>query len=336
MKKIFKYIKKHWVIALAIIFVLGFGIYKQFSPSKNEGVVTYKVKKQNLKESLTFSGEIDAEEKVTLRFQTSGRLSWVGVKEGDFVKKFETIASLDQREVKRKLEKMLQDYLSERADYDQDVSDYKVITNDTVKRILEKSQYGLNKAVLDVEIQNLSIEFSNLFTPIQGVVTKVSSPYAGVNVTPVQAEFEVINPTSIYFSAIIDQTELTGLEEGKVGTITLDPYPDENIKTKITSISFTPIEGESGTVYEAKLVLDSDNSKYKYRIGMTGDAEFVLREIEDIIAVPSEFIKREGSKKYVEVDENGKRKKTYVTTGEVIDDFTQIKSGLKAGDVIYD
>ncbi len=103
MKKIFKYIKKHWVIAIAVVFLLGFGIYRQIVPSKADGDTTYKVKRQNLKESLTFSGEIDAEEKVTLRFQTSGRLSWVGVKEGDFVKKFQTIASLDQREVKKKL-----------------------------------------------------------------------------------------------------------------------------------------------------------------------------------------------------------------------------------------
>ena len=336
MKKIFKYIKKHWIISLAVVFFIGFVIYKQLTPAKTEGEASYKIKKQNLKESLTFSGEINANEKVTLRFQTSGRLSWVGVKEGDFVKKYQTIASLDQREVKKKLEKTLQDYLIEREDFDQDLSDYKVITNDTIKRILEKSQYGLNKSVLDVEIQNLSIEFSNLFTPIQGVVTKVGSPYAGVNVTPLQAEIEVVNPSSIYFSAIIDQTELPGLEEDKDGFITLDPYPDEKIKTKITSISFTPIEGESGTVYEAKLLLDVDNSKYKFRIGMTGDAEFVLREIENIIAVPSEFIRRDGSRKYVEIGEKNKRKKTFVTTGEVIDDFTQIKSGLKEDDVIYD
>ena len=336
MKKIFKYIKKHWLIVIILVFLLGFGLYKQVAQSTKEGEASYKVKKQNLKETLTFAGEIDAEEKVTLRFQTSGRLNWIGVKEGDFVKKFQTIAVLDQRDVKKRLEKTLQDYLTERADFDQDIDDYKVITNDEVKRILEKSQYGLNKSVLDVELQNLAVEFSNLFTPIEGVVTKISSPYAGVNITPAQAEFEVVNPNSIYFSAVIDQTELVGLEEGKGGILTLDPYPDENVDVKIESISFAPIEGESGTVYEAKLFFDVDNSSYKYRLGMTGDVEFVLREIKNIIAVPSEFVISEGNKRYVTVDENGKKVKSYVTTGEIIDDFTQIKSGLEEGDVIYD
>ena len=336
MKKIFKYIKKHWFLTIILLFLVGFGLYRQVSPTTNDGEASYKVKKQNLKETLTFAGNINADEKVTLRFQTSGRLNWVGVKEGEYVKKFQTLATLDQRDVKRKLEKTLQDYLIERTDFDQDLDDYKVITNDEVKRILEKSQYGLNKAVLDVELQNLAIEFSKLFTPIEGVVTKVSSPFAGVNMTPAQAEFEVVNPNSIYFSAVIDQTELIGLEEGSKGILTLDPYPDEDINVKIKSISFAPITGESGTVYEAKLFFDVDNSTYKYRLGMTGDVEFVIREVKNIVAVPSEFIHPEDLKQYVLVEDNGTRKKSYVTTGEVIDDFTQIKSGLKEGDVIYD
>ncbi|MEX1052742.1 MAG: efflux RND transporter periplasmic adaptor subunit [Patescibacteria group bacterium] len=336
MKKIFKHIKKHWLILIILLFLVGFGLYRQVSSGKGEGEATYKVKKQNLKETLTFAGNINADEKVTLRFQTSGRLNWVGVKEGQYVKKFQTVATLDQREVKKKLDKELRDYIKERADFDQTQDDYEYSSGNTARRIRDIAQADLDLSVLDVEIQKLSVEFSNLFTPIAGVVTKVSSPFAGVNITPAQAEFEVVNPNSIYFSAVIDQTELVGLEEGSEGILTLDPYPDENINVKIKSISFAPITGESGTVYEAKLFFDVDNLTYKYRLGMTGDVEFVIREVKNIIAVPSEFIHPEDSRQYVLIEDNGAKKKTYVTTGEVIEDFTQIKSGIKEGDVIYD
>jgi RND family efflux transporter MFP subunit len=336
MKKFIKYIKKHWIIVLILVFLMGFGLYRQVSPAGSKGETTYKVKNQNLKETLIFAGNIDAEEKVTLRFQTSGRLNWIGVQEGDFVKKFQTVATLDQREVKKKLDKELRDYIKERADFDQIQEDYEFSSGNTVRRIRDIAQADLDLTVLDVELQNLAVEFSNLFTPIEGVVTKIASKYAGVNVTPAQAEFEVVNPNSIYFSAVIDQTELVGLEEGKTGVLTLDTYPDEDVQVVIQSISFAPIVGESGAVYEAKLFFDVDNSTYKYRLGMTGDVEFVLRELKNIIAVPSEFIKSEGGKRYVMVDESGKKIKSFVTTGEVIDDFTQIKSGLNVGDVIYD
>jgi len=336
MKKIFGFIKKHWKIAIIVVALLGFGIYRQVSSAKEKSDTSYTVKKQNLKETLAFAGDIDAEEKVTLRFQTSGRLNWVGVKEGDYVKKYQVIATLDQREIKKTLEKKLLTYSSERADFDQNKDDYETITSDTVKRILEKAQYDLNSSILDVEIQNLAVEYSRLFTPITGIVTSIGSPYAGVNITPAQAEFEVINPDTIFFSALVDQAEVVSLEEGKQGVISLDSFPDEKIKTKITSISFIPEAGESGSVYRTKLEFDVDNSTYKYRAGMTGDVEFVLQEKKNVLAVPSEFVKKDGSKSYVDIKINNKIEKSYVTVGETIDDMTEIKSGLKAGDVIYD
>jgi RND family efflux transporter MFP subunit len=336
LKKILSIVKKRWIIFLALFFVLGFGIYRQVKPKVNAGEITYTVKQQDLKEVLSFSGDIDAEEKVTLRFQTSGKLSWVGVKEGDYVKKFQTIATLDQREVKKKLEKELNEYLEERADFDQDFDDYEVVTSDTVKRILEKAQWGLNKAVLDVEIQNLSVEYSNLFTPIEGIVTNVLSPYAGVNVTPAQAEFEIVNPNTVYFLALVDQAEVISLSEEKKGYITFDSYPNEKLKTKVESISFIPRAGETGTVYEAKMSIATDNTNYKYRAGMTGDVEFIIKEKNNVLAVPSDFIKKEQGKKYVNVKDKNKRYKTFITAGVTIDDFTEIKSGLKEGDVVYD
>jgi len=335
-KKTFSIIKKRWIISLAILFVLAFGIYQQFKPKTKANEITYAVKKQDLKETLSFSGDIDAEEKAILRFQTSGRLAWVGVKEGDYVKKFQIIAQLDQREVKKKLQKELNDYLSERADFDQDKDDYEVVTNDTVKRILEKAQYSLDSSVLDVEIQNLAIEFSNLFTPIEGIVTSVLSPYSGVNITPTQAEFEIVNPNSVYFLALVDQAEVVSLNDGKKGFITFDSYPNEKLKTTIQSISFIPRVGETGTVYEAKMSIDKDNSNYKYRAGMTGDVEFVTKEKKNVLAIQSDFINKEQGKKYVNIKDGNRRYKGYVTTGVTIDDFIEIKSGLKEGNIVYD
>ena len=93
MKSIFQSILQHkyFFILVSVILIIGTFFFKNYrkSQAKREKKTTYKVKKQNLKETLTLSGEIDAEEKVTLRFQTSGRLAWVGVKEGDYVKKYQ-------------------------------------------------------------------------------------------------------------------------------------------------------------------------------------------------------------------------------------------------------
>ena len=165
---------------------------------------TYTVKRQDLTETLSLSGEIDAKEKADIKFQTSGLLAWVGVKTGDTVKKYQAIATLDKRDLQNTFNKYMNDYLKERWDFEQDQKDNKdwqtrTMTDaarDTVKRTLEKSQFDLNKAVLDVEAKNLALKFATITAPFEGIITKVDVPMPGANITPAGAVFSLVNPKS--------------------------------------------------------------------------------------------------------------------------------------------
>ena len=117
--------------------------------------------------------------------------------------------------------------------------------------------------------------------------------------------------------------------------MTLDAYPDREMNGTITSISFTPKANETGTVYEVKLSLSMD-PQTKYRLGMTGDASFVLNTIPNTIAIPSEYIEETGDKSYVYKKVNGSKQKVEVKIGEEYDGMTQIMDGLFAGDVVYE
>jgi membrane fusion protein, multidrug efflux system len=338
----FKFILIFLVIITAV-FVLY--IYQnQTKISQKEKLSAYIAKLLDLKQSLTLSGKIQADEKASLKFQTSGRLSWVGVKEGDIVKKWQALASLDQRDVKKALEKKLNAYLSERWDFEQNQDDYeihgtpinKITLTDSEKRILEKSQFDLNNSVLDVEIADLSREYATLITPIAGIVTHIDTPYPGVNITPASAEFLVINPNSIYFSVSADQSEVVNLKKDMPAKIVLDSFSDNTIESTISAISFTPKTDESGTVYEVKLVLPINNLDYKYRIEMTGDATFVTSEKSKVLAVPTDYIHEENDKKFVNILKNGQKEKLYVKIGTEIDDHTEILSGLREDETVYD
>ncbi len=288
------------------------------------------------------SGKIAASENITLRFQTSGRLAWVGVKEGDFVKKYQTIATLDKRELQKTLEKYLNTYMTSRWTYEttKDSSGDQSAMSLSVKRALEKSGFDLGSAVLDVELKNLALEYAALWTPIDGLVAKADSPLAGVNVTPTQAEFQIINPNSLYFSATADQNDVINLTASQAGVITLDAFPDSPIKSQIQSISFTPKEGETGTVYEIKMNLPPSfwlaqnlPRPESLRLGMTGDAEFIIKNYPSILAIPSKFLKSEGQTKYVWL---ANKNKQTVKTGLTIDNNIEIKDGLKEGDTIFE
>ena len=335
-----EFLKKKWYF-LVIILLVFFLIFIQTQAKKTEVEEKMTVKKQNLKETLTLSGEIDAEEKVSLKFQTSGRLVWVGVKEGDYVKKYQAIASLDKRDLKNRLDKYLNNYLKQRNSFEQTKDDYEETyefsTGDLhkrAKRILENSQYDLNSAVLDVEYQNLLLEYADLWTPIEGVVTHIDIPKAGVNITPANANFEIVNPKTLYFSATVEQADVVNLKEGMKGKLTLDSFSDFEDEVKVSYISFSPKSGETGTVYQVKLELSEKTKKLPLRLGMTGDVEFLIKEKNKVIALPSRFIKKDKKGSYVFVKENNKKIKKYIKIEEEIDGKIVIKSGLNEGEII--
>lgn len=348
-----KIIKRIVIIAVITASVSLTGWYFFFSPDaqikavKNKKERVFIVSRHNLNQTLTISGEIEAEEKTVLRFQSSGMLSWVGVKVGDTVKKYQAIASLDQRELQKNLEKYLLAYMKSRWDFEQTKDEYRQPAQEywgltwdqrnDIDRALQKAQFDLNSSVLDVELKDLTLKYAVMISPIDGIVTRVESPHAGVNVTPTQAEIEIINPNSLYLSVLADQTEVTKLIPGMPASLVFDAFPDQIINASIKEISFTPKTGESGTVYEAKILLPKENQTSSfYRMGMTGDATFTLNERRDVLAIQDTAIKNEGEKKYVYRQVNNKKEKTYIETGIETDTLIEITSGLAPGDIIYD
>ena len=333
------------MLILIILTVLFIVLPPRFLPKQQFNLKTSTTVKQgDLLEELVISGEIDAEEKATLRFQTSGRLSWIGVKEGDHVKKYQGIAALDKRELEKELKKKLLTYMNERWDFEQAQDDKSVRgrrrvdvpgLTDAERRVLDKAQFDLDYSVLDVEIKNLAVEYANLWTPIDGLVTRIDAPFAGTNITAATAEFEIVNPESVYFKASADETEVTLLKEGLSGSLVLDAFPDGKLLGSVTDISFIPDEEETGVVYTVKFDFGSNNPEYRYRLGMVGDLTFITDKSIDVLYLPSRYIVSDNGKKYVFIQKEKEVIKTVVKTGLENDDNTEIISGLKKGEKIY-
>jgi len=322
-------------------------IPKQEIGGNGTKITTYTVKKDTLRETLTISGELEAEEKITLRFPFSGLTSWVGVKKGDFVKKNQVIASLDQKELRKTLEKYLNTYMDSRWDFEQTKDEYRQPAQgywglpweqrNDIDRALQKAQFDLNNSVLDVELKDITLKYANLISPINGIVTKIDAPVAGVHVTSTQSEFEITNPDSLYFSLLPDQTEVTKLNASMSASILFDSYTEENVAGYIEIIDFTPKTGETNTVYEVKIRFPlQDETHTKYRLGMTGDATFTILEKPDVLVIPLTAVKIEKDKKFVYKKTGNKKEKVYVDVGIESDQMVEITGGLAEGDVIYD
>src|SRR3972149_11037894 len=195
MNRLLDFIAKRKLVAgiaiLVIILISGFYIFQRIRAPKAE---SKKVERGDVKQELSLSGEIDAFEKANLSFQTGGLVSWIGGKEGDYVYRFQGIASLDQRSARKSLEKQLLSYLLQRSAFDEVKEENLNRTpeqaiNNEMKRILERNQWNLDLTVNSVELQDLVIQLSTISTPISGILTEANTPHAGVNVGPFAPQY---------------------------------------------------------------------------------------------------------------------------------------------------
>lgn len=344
MKKIVKFLrnkKKLFLVIVGILFLLiYFFVFRKIKGNTNENAKTYKVKRQNIKQELVLSGEVRADKHAILHFKTSGKLVWVGVKEGDRVRQGQAIASLDKRALEKEFKKYMNYYLKTRWNFEQTKEDYKDFEvwniseeeKNRIKRIVEQAQFDLDNSVLDVEIKNLALEESVIKAPFSGIVTRVSIQNPGVFINPSEATFEILDPDSLYFEVSADQTEVVNLQEGEKGKIVLDVFPEKEFDGKIIFISFVPKEDETGSVYKVKVSLPKKLTE-KIRVGMTGDFRIITEEKKNVLALPLPYVSTDERGSYVYKFENGKRVKTYIK-GEEFGEYFVVKEGLQEGDKV--
>ncbi len=334
--RMFGFLRRKKVIALVIFAVVILIAGKLFFDSKKTPQDFAVVKRGDIKEELTLSGKIEADDHAILHFEISGRLNWVGVKTGDFVKKGQLIATLEKETLEAALRKAWQDFTAAKAGSDKYYSGH-TGNSESYDQKIERTALDAtqNKAYDSIRIAQENLKSAVLYSPIDGLVVNAEPSLSGINITTLNSTYEIVNPKTIYLKVTADQTEVGGLKEGQTGTIIFDPYSGEKITGEIKNISFVPNRDETGTVYDVKVILNGvDNKDYKYRLGMTADIDFVTKEKTAALTIPSKYIKTDDKGKYVLIGKN--KKKTYVKTGIENNENTQVTQGLSEGDVVYD
>lgn len=340
MTNIKQFVKKYkWILLILVVagVVLYFNMQSARAKAKEE--VYEKPQKQTIANTLELTGHVDAVEKVDLKFIAPSRLAWVGVKEGDTVKKWQGIASVDTRTLQKQLEQDLNTFNKAFRNHDQVLDDNDYYGDSGVsselKRVFENSNFDLNSAVATVEIRDLAIKMSSIYSPFAGIVTRVDQPNAGVNIG-VTDVFQVVNPNTLYFAAEVDELDVSRISLGQKAQIVLDAYTESPIESTIVKIGFSPVGGtSSGTSYKVELSLPGNNDALKYRLGMSGDARIVLEQKDGAMTIPSSALIERDDKFFVDVKTSAKEpERKEVTIGIESDDLVEITSGLNESDEV--
>lgn len=281
--------------------------------------------------TLEVSGFVDAKEKARLRFLAGGKLTYLGAKEGDLVKKGQVIAGIDKATLQKQLQQDLNTYMQERWDWDQTLDN----TKDrwlpkSEARDKDQSQWTLDNKVLDVEIQDIAIKNSNIIVPFSGVLVTAPTAVAGVQLAATDY-FDIVNPNTLIFKAPVDEVDIKDVSIGQSSHVDLDSFPNEPIQTEIKYISHVSSKTESGTAFVIELALPSDPNLAKLRLGMNGDVTITLASKDNVLSVPLAATRSRDNNTYIDVKTGPN---TYaereIKVGIETDERVEVISGLTA------
>lgn len=329
-----QFAKIHKIISFAILLSLIVALLI-LKPGEQEPIAVEKVKRENISQTISITGDIDSNTTANLSFKVSGKLVYLGAKKGDYVYAYQTIAGMDKRTVQKNLEIALIDYSKQRLTFDQTLEKNQNRTpaealNVDMKRILEDNQFDLDRAIKSVELSDLAKQDSVLTTPISGIITRQDVETAGVNVSSATI-FTVTDLSSLTFKMDVDEADIGKVKGDQKIKVVLDPYPDETLNLTVDKIDFvshtTSTGGTAFTVY-ADL---EDNPDDKYRVGINGNAEIIIDEKKDVLTIPVSSVS-ENNKVFVKTNTGFEERK--IKTGLQNDTRAQAISGLSQNDEV--
>jgi HlyD family secretion protein len=181
------------------------------------------------------------------------------------------------------------------------------------------------------------LEKATIVAPTAGVVTAVF-------VTPGERTGgEVVELITSQLKVVlrVDEIDVGLLAPGQPAVVTLETWPTVEIPGEIVSIAPSATNDSNGVVtYDVQINL-TEPEALPIRVGMTANARLITAQSEDVLLVPNAAItadRQNGtySVNLVTAEEEGEpvTQEVVVTIGFRDDNYTQITSGLNAGDEV--
>lgn len=365
--------KKWLVFVLFVLLISGFLYYKKTNEPKDE-YITFTVKKGDLVQSVEATGEVFAENLVDVGAQVSGQIKKLYVQVGDVVKKGDKIAQIDSIKQQNNLDIQLSalDILNAKLNsskisaviakiqYERELKLFE--QNATSESSLEnfRNDLSLKNANLEdikaqirqTEIQintaKTDLEYTDIRSPLDGVIVSVPVEI-GQTINASQTTPTIVNIADLKKMEIkmeisegdighvkvgdkVEYSILSNIDKKYIGYLSsIDPglttLSDGKYTTQTSSTS-----SNSAVYYYAKLKVNNKNNLL--RIGMTTQNTIVIKDLKNVLIVPTSAIKSDQNGNYVLVkkDDNIEQVRVKVGISSSID--TQIISGLNEGDVV--
>jgi len=288
-------------------------------------VSVVEVKPVAMRDVVFLPGETEAYEDVKVAANTSGRVEWIGPREGQAVKKGDLLAKIEVSALKASLEHARAAYnlANDLCERRRRLYDNKIIAREE----LEQSETQLKLAAADLE--QVKVRYNHGFpkSPITGVINHLYvdvGEYADLG-KPIA---DIVNIDRIKINVQVPELDVRYVNKGQTTPIKIDAFAD---RTLLGTVEFVAFKADPATkTFLVRSVID--NPDHNIRPGMIGRVAFVRRNIPDAVAAPLFAIVDKGGERIVFVEKDGVAESRVVSIGVIEADRVQITSGLNIGD----
>ncbi len=320
---------KH-IITFTTLALLLVGCSEKKETVKEVVIPKVTVKKINStveKESLTYSGTIEADNTVSLGFSVPGRISKVYVQEGQKVNKGQLLATIDQTTYKNAFD-------IANAGLEQANDNFKRLNSLYQKGSLPERDFIAVKVAVAQANANKNLAAKNLadtklYAPFSGMITAKMTEI-GATAAPGVPAFTVMKTDKVYAKASITESEISKLKIGTDAKVEISSL-NETFNGKVAIVN--PSADAVTRTFNVKVRLD--NKEDKLLPGMISNIKINTGNTVDVITVPSESIIRDANNiLYVFVVKENKAIKKRVSLGSFKGNEVIVTKGLSIGDSV--
>lgn len=207
---------------------------------------------------------------------------------------------------------------------------------DTLKVELNKAQIALNTA-------KVNLSYTKITAPIDGVVSEIITE-EGQTVVSKQVASSILvlqDLSQVTIKAKLPEAEVAYARPGQQVYFSTIGQMDQRYYSTLRMIEPAPTSGETDVFSDSAVyyfgLFEVENAQNRLKPGMTVEVSVVLNTAKDALIIPVTALGEQvgGDRYYVKVLTPWRYlQKRAVTIGDTDNDYVQVKSGLREGEVV--
>jgi HlyD family secretion protein len=312
-----------WIGLVAAILIAVVALAASKKREKPILVTTDKAFRTNLTEVVTATGKIQPEVEVKIAPEVSGEIIELAVREGQTVRRGQLLMRIKPDAYRAQVESSAaalsgsrSGSVRNRAELTKAESDYQRIEKlyqgglvSEAERNAARAAYDSAKAAFNASVSNIdqaegalrqvneALSKTVVYAPVAGTISSLTSR-AGERVvgTSQFAGTEVMRIADLDHMEArvnVNENDVVGVKVGDVARISVDAYPDREIRGVVREIASTALTRNAGTQEEVtnfEVKISIPDRSVKLRPGMSATADIETATVKNVVAVPIQSV----------------------------------------------